>query len=143
MRGSFARSTLRTRAAVGRTLSAGDEVVCFAYALQIKGDPEPVPEIPLCGRIPLGPEQGELVPRFTDYTMFGGDAVEVRFVKGAFFEPGPATAWFSLKVPVVDDRPPSPLERTPVYERLRREIDKRRGDRAHPDQKRDDADTAE
>ena len=92
-------------------LKAGDDVVCFGYALQIQGDPEPVPEVPLCGQIPLGPEQGEDAPRFTDYSMFGGDAVEVRFVKGGFFEAGPATAWFRLKVPVVGDEPPSPLER--------------------------------
>jgi hypothetical protein len=92
-------------------LKAGDEVVCFAYALQLQGDPEPVPEVPLCGQIPLGPEQGEPAARFTEYTMFGGDGVDVHFVNGAFFEPGPATAWFRLKVPVVDDEPPTPLQR--------------------------------
>jgi len=92
-------------------LKAGEEVVCFAYALQLQGDPEPVPEVPLCGQIPLGPEQGEPAARFTEYTMFGGDGVDVHFVNGAFFEPGPATAWFRLKVPVVGDEPPTPLQR--------------------------------
>jgi hypothetical protein len=92
-------------------LKAGDEIVCFAYALQLQGDPEPVPEVPLCGQIPLGPEEGEPAARFTEYTMFGGDGVDVHFVNGAFFEPGPATAWFRLKVPVVDDEPPTPLQR--------------------------------
>jgi Thioesterase-like superfamily len=92
-------------------LKAGDEIVSFAYALQLQGDPEPVPEVPLCGQIPLGPEQGEPAARFTEYTMFGGDGVDVHFVKGAFFEPGPATAWFRLKVAVVDDEPPTPLQR--------------------------------
>jgi hypothetical protein len=92
-------------------LKAGDEIVCFAYALQLQGDPEPVPEVPLCGQIPLGPEEGEPAARFTEYTMFGGDGVDVHFVNGAFFEPGPATAWFRLKVPVVDGEPPTPLQR--------------------------------
>jgi Thioesterase-like superfamily len=92
-------------------LKAGDEIVCFAYALQLQGDPEPVPEVPLCGQIRIGPEQGEPAARFTEYTMFGGDGVDVHFVQGAFFEPGPATAWFRLKVPVVDDEPATPLQR--------------------------------
>src|SRR4051812_27140444 len=51
-------------------LKAGDEVVCFAYALQIQGDREPVPEIPLCGRIGQGPEDGTPTPSFRDYEMF-------------------------------------------------------------------------
>jgi hypothetical protein len=92
-------------------LKAGDEIVSFAYALQIQGDPEPVPEVALCGQIAQGPADGELVPRFSDWTMFGGDGVEVRFVKGGFYDPGPATAWFRLKVPVVDDEPPTALQR--------------------------------
>ena len=93
-------------------LKAGDEVVCFAYALQLQGGREPVPEVPLCGRIERGPDEGEPAPPLTDYPMFGGDAVEVRFVAGGFAQPGPATAWFRLMLPVVDDEPPSPLQRT-------------------------------
>src|SRR3954451_371335 len=61
-------------------LNAGGEVVGFAYALQIQGDPEPVPEVPLAGRIKHGPDESELAERLTDYSMFGNDAVEVRFV---------------------------------------------------------------
>jgi hypothetical protein len=93
-------------------LRAGGDVVCFAYALQIQGDPEPVPEVPLAGRIEHGPDKGELAERLTTYSMFGNDAVEVRFVNGGFGQPGPATAWFRLTLPVVDDEPPSPLQRT-------------------------------
>jgi hypothetical protein len=93
-------------------LKVGDEVVCFAYALQIQGDPEPVPEIPLEGAISEGPETGTPPPNFTGYRMFAGDGIEVSFVKGALTEPGPATAWFRLRVPVVGDEPISPLQRT-------------------------------
>jgi hypothetical protein len=93
-------------------LKAGDELVCMAYALQLAGDPEPVPEVPLCGGIERGPEEGEDAPRFTDWTMFGGDGVDVRFVAGGFFEPGPATAWFRLKVPVIEGEAISQLQRT-------------------------------
>jgi hypothetical protein len=93
-------------------LKAGEETVCFAYALQLQGDPEPVPEVPLHGSMPKPPEESTLTPRFTPYTMFGGDGVEVRFAEGQFQEPGPAAAWFQLRVPVVDGEPITPLQRT-------------------------------
>jgi hypothetical protein len=46
-----------------------------------------------------------------DHTLFPGDGMEIRFVSGSFFTPGPATAWFRLKVPVVAGESPSPLQR--------------------------------
>ena len=92
-------------------LKAGDEIVSFAYALQIQGDAEPVPEVPLCGAIPQGPDEGVETPGFTGYRMFAGDGIEVRFVKGALLEPGPATAWFRLRVPVVDGEETTQLQR--------------------------------
>jgi hypothetical protein len=42
---------------------------------------------------------------------FATDAMEIRFVKGRFLEPGDATAWFRLRHPVIDGRPIHPLER--------------------------------
>jgi hypothetical protein len=92
-------------------LKAGDEIVCFAYSLQIQGDAEPVPEVPLSGSMPKPPEDSTVAPRFTPYTMFGGDGVEVRFAEGHFHQPGPASAWFRLQVPVVDGEPITPLQR--------------------------------
>ena len=41
-------------------------------------------------------------------------AMEVRFVSGAFTEIGPATAWLRMRVPLVGDEPPSPLQRVLV-----------------------------
>ena len=38
-------------------------------------------------------------------------AMDYRFVSGAFQEPGPATVWMRMRQPLVDDEPPSPLQR--------------------------------
>jgi hypothetical protein len=43
--------------------------------------------------------------------MFVGEGIEVRFVRGAFTEPGPATAWFRLRAGVVAGEAPSGLQR--------------------------------
>jgi len=43
--------------------------------------------------------------------MFATDAMDIRFVAGAFLEPGPATAWFRLRYPLVAREDPSPLQR--------------------------------
>jgi hypothetical protein len=62
----------------------------------------------------LGPEHGHIdAPRLPlgAMTFFGADAIEIRFVAGGFNEPGPATAWFRLKLPLVDDQEPSALQR--------------------------------
>jgi Thioesterase-like superfamily len=93
-------------------LKAGDETVCFAYALQLQGDPaRPVPEVALEGSMAKPPEESTVGPRFTPHTMFAGDGVEVRFAAGRFRELGPAEAWFRLQVPVVDGEPITPLQR--------------------------------
>lgn len=41
---------------------------------------------------------------------FAVDAMEIRFAAGGFLEPGPATAWFRLRVPLIEGEPVSPLE---------------------------------
>ena len=38
-------------------------------------------------------------------------AMEWRFVAGSFLDPGPATAWLRMKMPLVDGEEPSPLQR--------------------------------
>ncbi|MEV4803815.1 thioesterase family protein [Nonomuraea sp. NPDC049421] len=48
-------------------------------------------------------------------TDFGyGRAMEWRFVAGGPGEPGPATAWGRLRVPLVEDEEPTPFERVAV-----------------------------
>lgn len=41
-------------------------------------------------------------------------AMEVRFAEGSFTEPGPATAWMRMRVPLVSGELPSPLTRVLV-----------------------------
>ena len=43
--------------------------------------------------------------------MFASHAMEIRFVEGTFREPGPATAWFRLRQPLIAGEPTGPLER--------------------------------
>jgi hypothetical protein len=61
---------------------------------------------------PPGPEHGranDIRPRYRP--MFSPDAVEIRFVAGAFYDRGPATAWFRLRVPLVAGEHASTLQR--------------------------------
>src|SRR4051794_11596791 len=93
-------------------LRVGDDVVCFAYALQLTRGEEPMPEVPLVARrIEAGPETGTPPGNFTGYRMFAGDGIEVSFVKGKLTEPGPATAWFRLPGEVVEGEPVTQLQR--------------------------------
>lgn len=60
---------------------------------------------------PPGPEHGIAdAVRLAPGLLFAGDAVEIRFVAGSFMEPGPATAWFRMKVPVVAGVTVTPLQ---------------------------------
>jgi hypothetical protein len=64
------------------------------------------------GDAPPGPEAG----RERDFFPTGEDvgyhtAMEYRFVRGAFLEPGPATVWMRMRVPLVAGEEPSPLQR--------------------------------
>lgn len=94
-------------------LKVNGETVCYAYALQIQRGEEPVPDIPIVAEpLTKGPSEGEPPPNFTGYAMFPGDGIEVSFTKGHLTKPGPATAWFRLRVPVVEGEPITPLQRT-------------------------------
>jgi len=94
------------------TVRSGDGVeVVRARALQVQaalvGSPTPDEE-----SSPPGPQQGrenDLQPHF--HPMFSPDAIEIRFIEGTFHGPGPAAAWFRLRVPVVAGEAPSPLQR--------------------------------
>jgi hypothetical protein len=92
-------------------MRAGEDVVCTAYALQLSNADDTVPAIPLAGEPLAPPETGEEGPRFGVQPMFAGSGVDVRFVRGALREPGPAAAWFRLRVPVVEGEDVTPLQR--------------------------------
>ena len=62
--------------------------------------------------VPPGPQSGR--PNDFDsrgLVTFPGDAMELRFVSGRFYELGPSTAWFRLAVPLVAGEQPSGLQR--------------------------------
>jgi hypothetical protein len=87
-------------------LSAGGRPVMSARAWRL-----PVTEAPATdgGSGPPPPRPDEETPPPHDFGY--GHAVEIRFAAGGWFEPGPATAWTRLKVGVVGDEAPSPLQR--------------------------------
>lgn len=61
---------------------------------------------------PPGPDRGRESDFRAPYRpLFTPDAIELRFVSGAFHGSGPATAWFRLRQPIVAGEEPSPLQR--------------------------------
>jgi hypothetical protein len=59
-----------------------------------------------------GPEDGVRNDWESEHhRMFATEAMEIRFVKGRFREPGDAVAWFRLRHPLVAGQPIHPLER--------------------------------
>jgi hypothetical protein len=98
----------------GALRDAQGTLVLRARALQVQ------PADPAAARTPLAPvsfpapEEGRSdAPRIghPDLAFFGSDAMDIRLVAGTFNEPGPATAWFRLRVPLVAGEEPSPLQR--------------------------------
>lgn len=63
--------------------------------------------------VPAPREHGVVaaVSSAVDGVMFARDGVEHRVVAGRFEDPGPATDWIRVAVGMVDDRPPTALER--------------------------------
>jgi acyl-Coa thioesterase superfamily protein/acyl-CoA thioesterase superfamily protein len=67
------------------------------------------------GFAPPGPAEAQ-PGRFPDTGQEVGyhTAMEYRFVRGGFAEPGPAIAWMRMRVPLVEAEDPTPLERVLV-----------------------------
>lgn len=93
-----------------------DEPLMRANAWRIRTAPVDLPAEALDEQDPPpGPQQGVEV----DFFPTGQDAgyhtaMECRFVKGSFLEPGPATVWLRMRQPLVAGEEPSPLQRTLV-----------------------------
>ena len=86
-------------------LSAGGRPVMTARAWRL-----PATEAPAAGPAPAPmPRPDGATPPPHDFGY--GHAVELRFAAGGWFEHGPATAWTRLKLGVVPDEQPSPLQR--------------------------------
>jgi hypothetical protein len=97
-------------------LTAGSDLVARAAALRIRRHPGL--DLPARAGGPddsLPPPEAatplRLVP--VDYENLS-DALETRSITGGLTEPGPATGWIRLTVPVVADAAPSPLQRVAV-----------------------------
>jgi hypothetical protein len=91
---------------------ATGEPVAVLMALRIRRKAVAVPPQPR-RRKPRGPAGLTAMGRVIDKgrISFAFDGMEVRFARGGLVEPGPATAWFRLRKPVVAGQSPSPLQR--------------------------------
>ena len=90
------------------------EAVLRARALKIRVEEGVAPAVPAdAGVRPLPPEQGEGAVASFGVTRpwFGEDGMDIRYVVGSLEEPGPAVAWYRLRVPVVAGQPVTPLQR--------------------------------
>ena len=95
---------------VSAMLSAGGDEICRAVAWKIRvGDIDmPVTESVL----PFpGPDAGQLFPPESDQPAFHRTGVQLRFVRGTFWDVGPCTVWIRLQRPVLDGEEPSPVMR--------------------------------
>ncbi len=73
------------------------------------------PEAAAPAEPPPGPEQGGEVEFFPTGEELGyHSAMEVRFIRGGFVEPGPALVWLRMRQPLVAGEEPSPLQRVLV-----------------------------
>jgi hypothetical protein len=94
------------------TLSGPDGELIRATAWRLRTaavdlDPEPEREVP-----PPGPEAGLARDFFPTGAEVGyHTAMDYRFVRGSFLEPGPATVWMRMRQPLVAGEEPSPLQR--------------------------------
>lgn len=94
------------------TLSDDDGEVARASAWRIRASDPPVAEEVTEGSPPPGPDGLESYefPNLTG-TQSYLSAMEGRFARGAFSEPGPAAAWMRMRIPLVGGEEPSPLTR--------------------------------
>jgi hypothetical protein len=85
-----------------------------ARLLRVRRTPEPIEAPVTTGDEPPPPGPDGLprsVPRIGDHEAFHSHGVEHRFATGMIGEPGAATDWIRLRVPVVPSETPSPLQR--------------------------------
>jgi hypothetical protein len=94
------------------SIAADGAEVARATALAIRTANVPVEGAAIAPRPRLPSDATEEVPPDTGYAAFHNAGVEHAFVRGRFGQPGPATDWIRLRVPVVPDEVPSPLQRT-------------------------------
>jgi hypothetical protein len=100
---------------VEASVVAEGEQVCRARAVRLRRDPVALPPAAARGPSIPGPEAGEPFvvhsPVHDAPEGFGPTAMELRFCAGSFVRPGPAIAWFRLRMPLVEGEEPTPTQR--------------------------------
>jgi hypothetical protein len=101
---------------VEATLSDAEGEVMKASAWRVRTVPVTLPEDAVtAGEAPPGPDAG-VVREFFDTGQSAGyhTAMEVRFLRGGFRDPGPAVVWMRMRYPLLAGEEPSPLQRVLV-----------------------------
>jgi hypothetical protein len=98
---------------VEASLWHGDTELAQARAVLLRTIDAPVPDGARASRPSVpGPELGvETATPRGGYQALHNAGAEIRFVRGVFGEPGPATCWIRLRHAVVAGEPVSPLQR--------------------------------
>jgi hypothetical protein len=97
------------------SLLDGEGAAMTASAWRIARREVDLPEGLGGGAGPPGPGAGRPEPFFDTGEDDGyHTAMDYRFVRGAFLDPGPATVWLRMRVPLVAGEEPSPLQRVMV-----------------------------
>jgi hypothetical protein len=93
------------------TLRDGTEL-CRAVALRIRRlDTSPAYESAQQVDVPPPPEEGVYQRGVGGDQAFAVTGVELRFVRGVFLQPGAATVWIRLRMPVLPGETPSGMQR--------------------------------
>lgn len=96
-------------------LSHEGTAIVRARAWRMRTKPVVLDRRPAVEEPPPGPRAGEAKAFFpTGHDTGYHSAMEVRFLSGAFLEPGPARAWMRMRVGLVEGEEPSPLDRVLV-----------------------------
>jgi hypothetical protein len=96
---------------VEASLSSDGELVMRATSWLIRTEELDFEAPPLDDSPPPGPDQGHEMAVFDVGEASYMRSMEWLFVRGAFFEHGPATTWFRMRIPLVEGEDPTPLQR--------------------------------
>lgn len=98
---------------VEATVTAGGREICRALALRVRQADVAMPDDLLDGALPgptLPPPGPSTIPKW-GWQAFHNEGVEMRWVVNRFDAPGPGVVWIRLRGNVVDDEPPSGIQR--------------------------------